>query len=233
VIPRVGGAYGGETVTYDPASNTTYFYREGEPSYWSERLVSKPTYSVRIWDWNAYSPDPNNDAGTDSVRYLMAATPGFDSTLTVGPDGSIFNVNGGMVTLASGDSSELFYAIGFGTTSGEAIGACDSAEAKYKSIATSVKRETYTQPARTSLLQNYPNPFNPTTKIQFTIVNRQLTIVNVYDLMGREVARLVNEVKDPGTYTVQFDGSHLSSGMYYYRLESGAYTSTMKMLLVK
>jgi len=83
-------------------------------------------------------------------------------------------------------------------------------------------------PATFRLEQNYPNPFNPTTKIQFTIVNRQLTIVKVYDVLGRDVATLVNEVKEPGTYTVEFDarlhggqGSYLTSGVYFYRLQSG------------
>jgi hypothetical protein len=88
-------------------------------------------------------------------------------------------------------------------------------------------------PAEFSLLQNYPNPFNPATKIQFTIVNRQLTIVNVYDLVGREVATLVNEVKDPGTYTVQFDGSHLASGMYVVTLEAGKAVQTRRMMLIR
>jgi hypothetical protein len=88
-------------------------------------------------------------------------------------------------------------------------------------------------PSTFTLLQNYPNPFNPTTKIQFTIDNRQLTIVNVFDLMGREVATLVNEVKDPGTYTVQFDGSNLASGMYVYTLEAGKAVQTRKMMLIR
>jgi parallel beta-helix repeat protein len=89
------------------------------------------------------------------------------------------------------------------------------------------------QPGEFSLSQNYPNPFNPTTKIQFTIVDRQLTIVNVFDLVGREVATLVNEVKDPGTYTVQLDGSNLASGMYIYRLEAGDRQISRRMLLLK
>ena len=84
-----------------------------------------------------------------------------------------------------------------------------------------------------ALHQNYPNPFNPSTTIQFTIVNRQLTIVKVYDVMGREVATLVNEVKEPGTYTVQFSGSGLASGVYFYRLQAGTYVETRKLLLLK
>jgi hypothetical protein len=83
------------------------------------------------------------------------------------------------------------------------------------------------------LSPNYPNPFNPATKIQFTIVNRQLTIVNVYDLVGRVVATLVNEVKEPGTYTVQFDGSNLASGVYLYRIQAGSFVQTRKLLLLR
>jgi len=83
------------------------------------------------------------------------------------------------------------------------------------------------------LSQNYPNPFNPTTQIQFTIANRQLTIVKVFDLLGREVRTLLNEVKSPGTYTVEFDGSNLSSGVYVYRLQAGDFVSAKKMLVVK
>jgi hypothetical protein len=89
------------------------------------------------------------------------------------------------------------------------------------------------QPTAYELEQNYPNPFNPTTKIQFTIVNRLLTIVNVYDLVGREVVTLVNEVKEPGTYTVQFDGSGLASGVYVCRIQAGDYVGVKRLLLLK
>jgi hypothetical protein len=88
-------------------------------------------------------------------------------------------------------------------------------------------------PVSYALEQNYPNPFNPTTKIQFTIVNRQSTIVKVYDLLGREVTTLVNEVKSPGAYTVEFDGSNLASGVYFYTLHAGDFTQSKKLVLLK
>jgi hypothetical protein len=100
-------------------------------------------------------------------------------------------------------------------------------------IVSSVNTPKNGTPLGFELLQNYPNPFNPTTKIQFTIVNRQLTIVKVFDLVGRKVATLVNEVKEPGTYTVQFDGSVLASGVYLYRLQAGDFVQMKRMLLVK
>ena len=83
------------------------------------------------------------------------------------------------------------------------------------------------------LSQNYPNPFNPTTKIQFTVVTRQLTTLKVFDLIGRDVAVLVNEVKEPGTYTVEFQGSALSTGVYFYRLQAGDVIQTKRLLLLR
>jgi Secretion system C-terminal sorting domain len=108
---------------------------------------------------------------------------------------------------------------------------------------TSVENLPSALPREFHLLQNYPNPFNPSTKIQFTIVNRQLTIVKVFDLVGREVATLVNEVKEPGSYTVEFsakggsasggNGSNLASGVYFYRIQAGDFTQTKRLLLLK
>jgi plastocyanin len=83
------------------------------------------------------------------------------------------------------------------------------------------------------LYQNYPDPFNPSTKIQFSIVNRQLTTLKVFDLIGNEVATLVNETRDPGTYTVEFNGSSLASGVYLYQLKSGNFVDTKKLLLLR
>ncbi len=83
------------------------------------------------------------------------------------------------------------------------------------------------------LEQNYPNPFNPTTNIKYQIVNNSFVSLKVYDILGREVETLVNESLKPGTYEVDFDGSNLSSGVYYYRMEAGNYFETKKMLLVK
>ncbi len=84
------------------------------------------------------------------------------------------------------------------------------------------------------LSQNFPNPFNPTTSIKYSIREAGNVSLKVYDLLGREVLTLVNQVQAPGEYQVSFDASNLAaSGMYIYRLQSGNFTRTMKMLLVK
>jgi hypothetical protein len=88
-------------------------------------------------------------------------------------------------------------------------------------------------PTAFMLQQNYPNPFNPTTNFQLSIFNTQSTILKVYDMLGREVETLVNEVLNPGTYKVKWDASKYSSGIYFYRLNAGSFTDIKKMTLIK
>jgi hypothetical protein len=90
-----------------------------------------------------------------------------------------------------------------------------------------------TLPREYSLLQNYPNPFNSTTKIGFSIAKFGLVTLKVYDVLGREVARLVNEAKPAGIYEVSFNSSQLSSGIYFYRLIAGNFSSVKKFVLLK
>ncbi len=86
-----------------------------------------------------------------------------------------------------------------------------------------------------NLEQNYPNPFNPSTSIQYAVGSRQFVSLKVYDVLGREVATLVNEYKSAGRYSVEFTvkNEQLSSGVYFYRLTAGSYSAVKKMVLLK
>ncbi|MFZ1280255.1 MAG: T9SS type A sorting domain-containing protein [Ignavibacteriaceae bacterium] len=88
-------------------------------------------------------------------------------------------------------------------------------------------------PFRFIISQNYPNPFNPTTIIHFELLRTDFVSLKVFDLLGNEVAMLVNEEKSIGNYNVEFNASNLSSGVYYYQLKSGGFIETKKMLLLK
>ncbi len=88
-------------------------------------------------------------------------------------------------------------------------------------------------PVSFKLGQNYPNPFNPYTKISYALPKQGLVTLKVYDVLGKEVATLVNEIKNAGEYTVDFNASSLSSGVYFYKLESGAYSDIKKLTLLK
>jgi len=103
----------------------------------------------------------------------------------------------------------------------------------YSQTAVNVEREDGGIPTGYTLSQNYPNPFNPSTTIRFTITQTAQTTLKVYDVMGREVATLVNETLTAGAYTTKFDGANLPSGTYIYVLTSGGHRLTNKMVLLK
>jgi hypothetical protein len=90
-----------------------------------------------------------------------------------------------------------------------------------------------TVPAEYALNQNYPNPFNPTTTITYSLPQSGMVKLNVYDITGRFITTLVDDVKGVGTHSVQFEGSSLSSGMYVYTLQTDGYRQTRQMMLVK
>jgi hypothetical protein len=96
-----------------------------------------------------------------------------------------------------------------------------------------VSVENENVPVTFNLSQNYPNPFNPTTSLQYAIGSRQFVTLKVYDLLGREIATLVNEEKPAGEYEVEFNGYTLPSGIYFYQLKAGSFSETKKMILLK
>ena len=101
---------------------------------------------------------------------------------------------------------------------------------------TDVKEETL--PGEFALQQNYPNPFNPSTTIRYSIPGNVVetlhaTSLRVFDILGNVVATLVNENKAAGNYEVKFNASNLSSGIYFYKLQSGSFAQTKKFILIK
>ncbi len=111
-------------------------------------------------------------------------------------------------------------------------------DANFDDTQVSVLTESKTVPTEFKLFQNYPNPFNPSTTIKYQIrSNGKRETANtklvVFDILGREVATLVNKIQRAGNYEVQFDASHLTSGIYFYKLQSGSFVATKKLLLLK
>ncbi len=136
------------------------------------------------------------------------------------------------------DGFQIFYSVWvdsanghknlFGMAQGLIVGSADNIE---------------NAPAQFKLYQNYPNPFNPTTTIKYSIPNvvetkyisslQQWVTLKIYDILGAEVAVLVNEYKSPGNYKAVFDASNLSSGIYFYRLNTRNYSTVKKMILLR
>jgi hypothetical protein len=105
--------------------------------------------------------------------------------------------------------------------------------AQEEQITTDVEHGRVGIPTHFALEQNYPNPFNPKTGVRYQVPGVSEVKLVVYDVLGREVAVLVNEKKSPGTYEAHFDGSGLASGVYIYRMTAGTFTQTRKMVLLK
>ena len=104
---------------------------------------------------------------------------------------------------------------------------------RYRVITTDVAQGSGEMPTQLELTQNYPNPFNPSTTIRYSLPHTSFVTLSVYNTLGQEVAQLVNEQQQPGYHEAVFRGDRLASGVYFYRLEAGQFTSVKKLLLVK
>lgn len=104
---------------------------------------------------------------------------------------------------------------------------------QYKDLETGIENSKVMDPSSFVLSQNYPNPFNPQTTIEYILPQRDHVKLTVFDLQGRVVEVLLDDMKNPGVHHVTFNGSSLSSGIYYYRMETSQGSVTRKMMLLK
>ena len=114
---------------------------------------------------------------------------------------------------------------------GDFVGVLDSAD--ISEFSTGIDRKTPAFPLEYRPASNYPNPFNPATTIKFTVLQKGVVSLKIFDLLGRQIAVLMDRILAPGTYVTSFDGSHLSSGVYFYHLETGSIRETHKLVLLK
>ncbi len=233
VVPQPAGEFGGETVGYDEASQVAYYYRDGYDSFLGIKVLSGLPYSFHVLDWELYSSDPDNDASNDSIRAFLTIPPGFDAPYVAGPVGSMFHMNAGMWTIPPGDSVSVDYALMYANSDTDLFALGAVAQQRHDGVFTSVEPVSRELPDGYALRQNYPNPFNPTTQIAFDLPSSGFVTLKVYDLLGREIATLVNQDLNPGTYGVPFSGENLPSGTYIATMQSGDYRATRKMLLMK
>jgi hypothetical protein len=183
------------------------------------------------WPANAYpSGVAYDDQGTLYASYIIYGSPNISSTMKynistdqwedVGgvPNADINDIEFALIETESTITSSLFAA----TTDG--VWRMD--------LATGVEDEI-TNPDDFVLYQNYPNPFNPKTNIGFRIADFGFVSLKVYDLLGKEIATLVNEYKPAGGYEVEFNAGDLTSGVYFYTLNTEGFIQTKKLLLMK
>lgn len=145
-------------------------------------------------------------------------------------------ISTGAYNIANNGEAVATFAIVTGSSLSNLLANADEAMSIYNSQLIGVDDSESLSPNEFYLYQNYPNPFNPSTRIKYTIpeaIANSIVTLKVYDVMGREITTLVNEQKPSGVYEVFFNGSELSSGVYFYKLQSCSYSSVKKLILIK
>ncbi len=181
---------------------------------------------------NAAYGDITDYINVPAASYTLDITPGDDNnTIVASFSADLSGLEGGSaVVFASGfldpsmnqngEAFGLFAALGDGTV------------VPFSAV-TSAQEDEASVPVKYGLQQNYPNPFNPSTIINFSVPEQQLVQLKVYNIIGQEVATLVNDVMNSGNYSVAFDAADMSSGVYFYELRTEAYKEVRKMMLAK
>ncbi len=182
---------------------------------WTQNLLNNTNvYALEISGNNIY-------AGTYNFGVYVSNDSGINWTQR--NDGLLFS--GALVYDLCQLNNKLFAGLGFAGNVG--------VYGRLLSQLTEVNPISNEVPNKFSLLQNYPNPFNPETQIGFRISETGFVSLKVYSELGKEVQTLVNEKLSPGIYDVNFDGSNLSSGIYFYKIQAGNYSEVKKMTLLK
>ena len=200
------------SLTYSGELRWEYIFEDSEIDDFLQPLICDSEGTVYVgstFGYNYYAV--SSDGELKWKLPLIPVMQQVDNTGAIAKDGTLF-LGVHAVSLLGGQTNTLIAIRDTGTVS---------------------IKESNTKKREYSLLQNYPNPFNPTTNIEYQIKERGFVTLKVYDMLGKEVAVLVNENQDKGKYKISFDGSNLPSGVYIYSLRVNGFVQNNKMILMK
>jgi len=235
----IDGSGAGDKTAYDNVGNLSYTYNAtGGPDTWvTTALISSDDYLFYAIDNGGDDGDFQIYDGFTDAEKWQALSNGISKS-TAGPNDISHVIGGGPFSISSGDTIHVAFAIGAGLNLEDLRSTVTNARTKFQDIlVTGVEENNPTVPLEFSLEQNYPNPFNPTTKIEYSIPNvgaslMKPVLLKIYDILGNEVATLVNEEQPAGIYEVSFDAQSFSSGVYFYKLQTSSFVETKKMILL-
>jgi subtilisin family serine protease len=232
--------YANNTTKWDDTDGFAYAYNVNAPNVFvGTALISNNNFSYYPVNNNAAAGDVvlfDANGFTDAEKFnslskgIVNVTP-FVNDISYVVGGGPFNIN-------SGQTLNIAYVIAAASNLTELRNAIKQSRIKYQSIPTDLEEERSHIPSEFALYQNYPNPFNPETVIGYQLSVADFVTLKVYDVLGREIQTLVNELKGAGIYKINFNGltshhSPIPNGIYFYRLQCGAFSQTKKMILLK
>ncbi len=222
---------------FDPTGSLGYAYHanSSQPKMVASALISSNNYGF----WGILNPGGDSGFqiydGFSFAEKWQALSSGIGKP-NAGP-GDISEVtSGGPFNIPANDTIEVAYAVAGGYSLSDLRTAIANARSKYQAILTGINgNEKSNIPYIYDLAQNYPNPFNPSTTINFQLAKSGYVSLKVYDILGKQVADLVDENKSAGKYSIQFfaESKELSSGIYFYKLETPGFIQTKKMIYLK
>ncbi|MCB0281695.1 MAG: T9SS type A sorting domain-containing protein [Calditrichaeota bacterium] len=206
-----------------PLADSIRYNDKGEPILVTQTVTMDRTPDGAMWlsqdnSYAAAGPDQNVNAmirfDFDNMTYSETPLPESGATKFDGPRGAAWNSDGTKMYVAAWNRGVVWEYTG-------------------NFFVTGLEKSEEIVPVSYKLDQNYPNPFNPTTEINFTITQANRTSLKIFNVLGQEVATLVNKNLPAGAYKFNFDASKLASGTYIYKLESGDFVDSRKMTLIK
>ncbi len=229
IVPQIAGTPESDTVRYLPDSGIVDIFQGSHVGY---KLLSYQLSSLKAFEYyDGYQVDSNFYSWlTHGMIDTFFTSNVADTTID---NGAVIITSQAPVSLLPDDSIIVYYALAFGNNLNEMISNINNAESKYIVI-TSVNDEKRVIADHIELYQNYPNPFNPSTNIEFHLPqDLHFVELKVYDILGREISTIISDYLPGGHYKYRWNGSGLSSGVYFYKLTAGALTQTKKMILLR
>lgn len=239
---------------YIGTNNNRLYFSPDTGVTWNARTITETNiYSVCSYYGNVYAAGSNylssTNSGNNWIQTSLPGTGDFRSIANIMGSSSIgcytrasgplyYTTTGGSnwitYTQPSGNYNMITSMFTWGEGAFPQIAVRNNGGISYRIYYLgAVKRISDIIPDNFKLSQNYPNPFNPVTVIRFQVAGYRFVKLTVYDVMGREVAELVNQQLQPGSYSVDWDASNYPSGVYLYKLETGIFVQSKKMVLVK
>ncbi len=223
IVAQNNSSFGFDTVQYVDTAKIIDVYNRTHVGF---ELLSGTLNSLTSFDYfDGYQKD--------SLYYVLMTHNTIDSLFYLDTLGSVSITSQAPQTINPGDSVIVYYGISIGDSLADIYAGLDTLKLRYTGNFTGIKQNSFTTPVSYKLFQNYPNPFNPSTTISFNIVKQEHVSLKVYNILGEVVSTLVNELKSPGNYSIRFDAYGLSSGIYFYELNTGNYRDVKKMVILK